>query len=411
MTSPDRRTFLAGTFGAAVIAIEPELLALPPRLAAPVRVGIVGTGRQARAILAELGKFEDVAVAALCDVDDSRLRAAGRRAPEAQAFATHAELLSGSELDAVVVSTPTHLHRAVALDALAAKKHVYCEAPLASTLEDCRAIAAAARASEKVFQTGMQARANPVYQLARTFYRAGDIRDALALRAQYHKKDSWRTAARDAADEKALNWKLDPEVSLGLLGELGAQQFDVFHWFTDQYPTAVRARGAVLAWNDGREVPDTVHCELEFPGGATLVYEATLGNSFEGQCELLLGTLGTIKLAWSHAWMFKEADAPTMGWQVYANRQKFHNDEGITLIAGATQLAEQGKLKEGVGLPHPALYYSLEAFLKSVTAGEEVVSSADEGLRAALVAIKAHEALRNGSSVEIDPELYRVDAR
>jgi hypothetical protein len=50
--------------------------------------------------------------------------------------------------------------------------------------------------------------------------------------------------------------------------------------------------------------------------------------------------------------MFKEADAPTQGWEVYANRQQFHNDEGITLIAGATKLAEQGKLKEGVGLPH-----------------------------------------------------------
>ena len=75
-------------------------------------------------------------------------------------------------------------------------------------------------------------------------------------------------------------------------------------------------------------------------------------------------------MAWSHGWMFKEADAPTQGWEVYANRQQFHNDEGITLIADATKLASQGKLKQGVGLPHDSLYYSLFDFLKAISEGE-----------------------------------------
>ena len=40
--------------------------------------------------------------------------------------------------------------------------------------------------------------------------------------------------------------------------------------------------------------------------------------------------------------------------------QQFHDEQGITLIADATKLAAQGKLKEGIGLPHPELYYGLE---------------------------------------------------
>jgi hypothetical protein len=92
---------------------------------------------------------------------------------------------------------------------------------------------------------------------------------------------------------------------------------------------------------------------FEFEGGSLLDYNATLANSYEGMHELLRGKNASIKLAWTHGWMFKEADAPTQGWEVYANRQQFHNDEGITLIAGATKLAEQGKLKAGVGLPTP----------------------------------------------------------
>ena len=158
---------------------------------------------------------------------------------------------------------------------------------------------------------------------------------------------------------------------------------------------------------DGREVPDTVTVELAFPGERRLAYSATLANSFEDTYELFQGTMGTVKLAQTAGWLFKEADAATQGWEVYANRQHFHNEAGITLIADATKLAAQDKLKDGVGLPSPPLFYGLESFLKSVTDGTPVECSADEGLRAAIVGIKAHEAITNGAAVTIDPELFK----
>ena len=49
--------------------------------------------------------------------------------------------------------------------------------------------------------------------------------------------------------------------------------------------------------------------------------------------------MGTIKMAETFGWLFKEADAPTQGWEVYASREKFHSEEGITLIADASQNA------------------------------------------------------------------------
>ena len=92
-------------------------------------------------------------------------------------------------------------------------------------------------------------------------------------------------------------------------------------------------------------MPDTVWCDLTFPEGVHLQYSATLANSYAGRYEVFHGSNSAIKLAWTAGWMFKEAGAPTQGWEVYANRQQFHNDEGITLIADATQLAAQDKLK------------------------------------------------------------------
>ncbi len=404
MPDIDRRSFLAQSAGlAAGVAILPSLSTAMGSLAAPVRVGVIGCGRQGRSIIAELASLPDVTLAAICDSEPGRLSAGERRAREAKTHSDHKQMLDDPAIDAVFIATPTHLHRGVAEDAIAAGKHVYCEAPLAHTVEDTKAIAAAARGSDRVFQVGYLARANPVYQLARTFFASDAVRTLVSMQASRARKTTWRTPARDPETERRLNWRLDPELTTGLSGEWGSHQFDVFHWYTGTYPEKVSGLGSIRVYEDGREVDDTIALSLQFPGGAVLGYDATLANSYGGTSELFRGENASIRLAWSHGWMFKEADAPTQGWEVYANRQQFHNDEGITLIAGATKLAEQGKLKEGVGLPHTPLWYGVESFLKSVTEGTEVACSAAEAARSTIVGIRAHEAVTTGTTVEIDP--------
>jgi len=209
-------------------------------------------------------------------------------------------------------------------------------------------------------------------------------------------------ASSDRARWEQLNWKLDPSVSIGLGGEWGTHQFDVFHWYTDRYPSRVIGRGAVRAHRDGREIADTISCMLEFEDGAVISYGATLGNSYQGTHEVFYGTNAAIKLAWTHGWMFKEADAPTQGWEVYANRQQFHNDEGITLIADATKLASQGKLQEGVGLPHHPVYYALEDWLDAIAAGSTPACTLAEAARATAVGIAADRAVRSEQIVDVE---------
>ena len=171
---------------------------------------------------------------------------------------------------------------------------------------------------------------------------------------------------------------------------------------------SVRGSGSVRVWDDGRETPDTIHCDIAFKDGVHLQYNATLGNSFEGRHEVFFGSNSAIKLAWSHGWMFKEADSPLMGFETYANRQQFHNDEGITLIADATKLAEQGKLKEGVGLPNSSLYYALSEFIKAMQDGKPAPVLAEDGLRASVVGILANKAVLTGETVAVDPAMMKV---
>jgi predicted dehydrogenase len=416
MTEQSRREFLVHSAGGAAAALS--AMAILPDLAwasssparAPITLGLVGAGRQGRAILGELQKMENVQVAGVCDSDDTRLRASQRRIQGAEAFTDHKALLAKDTIQGIIIATPTHLHTQIALDAIQAGKHIYCEAPLAHTVEDCRRIAAAAQGARTIFAVGLEGRSNPVYKLARTFYRSDAVREAIAVEAQNFQKTSWRFPASTPDREAELNWRLYPAISLGLAGELGVHQFDVIHWYTDSYPAAISGHGGIRFHDDGRKVADTIHCDLHMDGigpGMLARYTASLGNSHGGRYELFRGANAAIKLAWSHGWMFKEADAPTQGWEVYANRQQFHNDEGITLIADATQLASQGKLKEGVGLPHPSVYYSLWDFVNSIASGTPAVCDAAAGARSTIVAILAARAVAERTRVEVDPALLR----
>ncbi|MAG56660.1 MAG: hypothetical protein CMJ83_10255 [Planctomycetes bacterium] len=412
MSSTDRREFLHSAAGlAAAAAIVPSAAELEavwrPRRA--IDVAVIGGGRQGRDILAELAKIEGVNVAAVCELDKRRLRRALRRTTGAKGYSEWNKMLAAhAGVTAVFVATPTHLHKDVVIGLLRAGKHVYCEAPMASTIDDAKAIAKAGLSAKTTFQVGHYARANPVYKLARSFYRSGSIETLISARCQWHRKTTWRLATSDASREKVLNWRLYQATSSGLPGEFGSHWFDAIRWFTRKTPVSVRGVGSTMLHNDGREIPDTVLCQFDFGEGVSMLFDATLANSFGSRHALLNGTMGTIKLAGRHGWLFKEADAPVQGWEVYANRQQFHDESGITLIADATQLAAQGRLKDGVGLPHPELHYSLERFLQSATEGKPVCCTALDGLYAAAVSIKAHEAVLANAEIKIDPSLFKV---
>jgi predicted dehydrogenase len=403
MGDQDRRTFIvqsAGTLTA--LALLPDIVfAEPDARGEPLRVGVIGCGRHGRLILDEFQKLDAVAVTAVCDTVAARVQAAGERVPGAAAFADHRALLDARVADAVIVATPTHLHRAIVEDSLAAGLHVFCEAPLAATVADARAIAAAANAAGRVFQGGLYARSNPLYRRAWSLVRSDTVRDVVSLYAQHNRKTSWRFPAPERGLERATNWRLDPAVSIGLPGELGTHQFDVALWFRGRSPHRVIGSGAIRLHDDGRELADTVNLTLQWDDGVVMQYHATLANSHGGQFEVLHGTNGALRLAGSHGWMFKEADAATQGWEVYATRQQFHGEDGIVLAADATQLAAQGRLAAGGGLEHPPLYYALADFARSILEQAPVACSADDALSATLVGIAAHEAVARSDAVEI----------
>ena len=278
----------------------------------------------------------------------------------------------------------------MAVAALQAGKHVYCEAPLANSVEDTKAIAQAARDSVKLlFQPGLQERSQPQRQFLLPFIRAGALGENLMARAQSHRSDSWVRASSNPEHEKALNWRLRQNTSAGLMGEIGIHQIDAVSWFLKGRPAAMTGFGSLLRWKDGRDVDDTVQGIFEYPGGVNFMYDATLCNSFDQDYEMYYGTQAAVMVRDAKAWLFKEPDAELGGWEVYARKDTFYTETGIALVANATKQTAIGTSETaGNSSPLNPLYYALKAFTSNAGqldgAVKDFVDSFGDGDPAAL---------------------------
>jgi hypothetical protein len=119
----------------------------------------------------------------------------------------------------------------------------------------------------------------------------------------------------------------------------------------------------IRLYNDHREVPDTVQAVFEFPHGVNLLHDLTICNSFEKTYEVYLGDEAAMMMRDFKAWLFKEANAHEGGWEVYARHDRFYNETGIALVAGASkQTTLAGSMESFNPYEHEPLYYALDAF-------------------------------------------------
>lgn len=404
----------------------------------PVNCGVIGCGVWGRDIINTLGQLPNAPVVAVCDTYPAYLRRGSRAAPDATKYEDYKQLLADERVEAVIVATPTHLHVQIVEDAIKAGKHIYCEAPLASSTEDARAIALAAKNAPRInFQAGLNERSAPHKHFLINFIRTGSWGTTVTARAQYHKKTSWRRSSSNAEQERKINWRLNKETSCGLVGEIGIHQLDIANWFMLKRPKAVTGFGSIMKWKDGRTVDDTVQAVFEYEGGSTMMYDATLANSFDAGYEMYYGTDAALMVRENKAWMFKEVDAPLLGWEVYARKDTFYKEIGVALVANATkQTSLQDKPQDVSPYASTPLYYALEAFISNTynhkaavedfldTFGEDDEALVDylqdigeanlpaagfkEAFESTVLVIKANEAIQQKKRIELKDEWFEL---
>jgi predicted dehydrogenase len=226
-----RRTFLKSSF-AATLGFPAILSAQNPNS----NLQIVGVGCDGKGLsdLKEVGSHERVTYVGFCDVDSARFSKIDQLFPGVPHHADFREMFSklGSAFDAVVISTPDHMHAAIAMAAMRMGKHVYCQKPLTHTVWEARQLRLQAIKSRVRTQMGNQIHSASEYRTGVKLLRDGVIGKILAVHSWQRNGGNGYTKltappASGIAPE-SLNWEL--WLGVAPLREYAPDVYHPFKW-------------------------------------------------------------------------------------------------------------------------------------------------------------------------------------
>jgi predicted dehydrogenase len=149
-----------------------------------VKVAIIGLGSVAQLVhLPNLSKIKAVKIQSVAEIKASRRKAIAEKFNIPESYKDHHELLEKSEVDAVIITTPTGLHKEIAIDCLNAKKDVLVEKPIARNYNEASAMVQAAKKNKKILMVGMNLRFRPDTILLKSLIQSGEIGEPFYAKA------------------------------------------------------------------------------------------------------------------------------------------------------------------------------------------------------------------------------------
>lgn len=299
-----------------------------------INIGIIGTGDRGTGMIANINKINKFKVTACCDVLPFRLEQ-GLNAVKGKSkgYSDYRKLLDNKAIDAILVSAPFNLHAQIAIDALDAGKHVYCEKTMAKGFDGVHNLVKKVTDTNTVFQTGHQYHSSRLYSHVVDLINNGKIGKIAAFECQWNRHGDWRRDVPKPEWERAINWRMYREYSGGLVAELCSHQIDFANWVLGELPDQVMGAGGVDYWKDGRETYDNINLIYSYPSGVKANFKCLTSNAKDGYKIRVQGDKGTIILDYAKAWFYPES-----------NEKK---ETGIVDgVAGATV-----KWEEGLGIP------------------------------------------------------------
>jgi len=178
-----------------------------------LNVAFVGCGGRGVANIEPIAGSENVV--ALCDVDERRASAMFKRFPKARKFHDYRKMLDqiGNQVDAIVISTPDHMHAPASIRAMRMGKHVYCEKPLCWCIGEARLMAETARKHKVATQMGTQGMAESGSRAGIEVIRSGAIGAVREMHVWTDRAEGWWPQGVNRPQEtppvpKGLRWDL-----------------------------------------------------------------------------------------------------------------------------------------------------------------------------------------------------------
>jgi predicted dehydrogenase len=368
----------------------------------PVRIGVIGIGGRGR--IARHWKREDglSVVVGGADVTPNYFDEF-REFNGDDVFLTldYRELLARDDIDAIAVTSPDFTHEEYAVAALEAGKHVFCEKPLAITIEGCDRILEAWRASGKHLMVGFNMRYMRMFNVMKSIAEDGVIGEIKAVWVRHFVGEGGNFYYHD--------WHAMRRNTTSLLLQKGSHDIDMIHWLTGHYTRRVVAMGSLDFFGgdkpndlDCRDCDETATC----PDVATASTRTQCAFRQEVDVEdhdlLLMDLEGGIKAAYLQCQYTPDYHR---NYCLIGTKGRM---ECRDLVGDVTVLTRRGNAPEflsnrtyhvkpaegGHGGADPVI---ADDFVQMLVTGKQPVATPLAGRMSVAVGVKGAESLRNGS--------------
>jgi len=408
-----------------------------------IRIGLIGSGIIGHYDTDTALKVDGVELAAVCDLYTGRVDRAKEKWGNAL-FTTkdYRELLNRKDIDAVLICTPDHWHQRMAVDAMNAGKHVYCEKPMVQKIEEGHAIIAAQKKTKKVLQVGSQRASSAAILEAKKYFEQGTIGELTYVEAYCDRSDArgaWQYSIPTDASPQTIDfdrflghapkvafdpvrffrWRNYKDYGTGAAGDLIVHLLTALHTVTGSIgPNKIYALGEINYWKDGRDAYDMVNAFLSYPVKDKLpAYQVyTRVNLADGEGKggfgiKFIGTDGVIDIGWNDFKVKTLKRSVALGYGGYDSYDSFSAQQKEDFKKWYEE--KYGDAKGGFEMGKTIEYNAPQgyddrldhmiSFFNGIRSASPILEDATFGLRAAAPSLACNMSAAQGKALKWDP--------
>ncbi|MFH1922155.1 MAG: Gfo/Idh/MocA family oxidoreductase [Planctomycetota bacterium] len=378
-----------------------------------IHVGLIGCGGMGRGNLGNCAVHKDVAVTALCDVQQDRVNSTLAQYKEsAKPYRDYRELLAADDVDAVIIGTPPHWHCLAAIHACEAGKDIYLQKPMTLYLGESLAVLGAVKKHNRISQIGTQIHAGENYRRVVEYVRSGNLGKVSVVRTFNVMNQGPAGIGKDPGTEvpDGVDWEMwigpGPmrpfnrilaanaynhcsfmDYSGGWTPGMAPHITDLPIWALElDYPTTTSCSGGRFVIDDDGDAPDVQEILWQYPS-MTMTWMGMLANSY--------------------GFDFHGDPVPRRRLGIY-----FHGAGG-TMFAdyGMFKIVPEGDRMEGLEVPEPSIPPSPgheREWLDSIKSRQQPSCSVFYHTKVDVPLVLANLSLKLGRSIRFDPATRKI---
>ena len=363
-----------------------------------INIGIIGVGIHGWDHCLGFDRLIDSQIIAVADPSEKQLKMSQSTIQGSipKFFTDYKDLLKMTEVQAVVIATPSHFHTQITIDALKAKKDIFLEKPIAPTIEATDLIIKEYGKTDQIIQIGLEYRYSNLFRTLAQLIEKGTFGNIMMA------------FCKEYRDNFPSSWFFDENKSGGALLDKNVHHFDIFNWLIQSPPNRVYAMGGQHVVKPGHKI----QCSYSMHPGEILK-NPTIVDHANVLIEYENGAKSNLSLCMYEIQPIEGLEIGIIGdngaWALTKNDKKL-------IIAGGPignlREVEVDYYSDNEGLVHIGIQAERREFLECIKTRKQPYANLSIGREACVVSFAAEKSIKEGRVVKIsefdNPEINGI---